>query len=115
MSTLSRRAQAAVLVTAVVTGYAGAAAYTALAAPALPVAEDFGPGDGLDRYVVTAAGGDAAALLGTLTALDGVANAQRLSDGRAIVATGELSADDLAAVGGWRRSRSRPGCPCSGP
>ncbi len=100
MSTLSRRTQAVVLVTAAATGFAGAATVVALAAPPVAEAEDWGPGDGLDRYVVTADGGDAGALLGTLAALDGVANAQVLSDGRALVATGRLTADDLAAVDG---------------
>ncbi|MGX5654248.1 S8 family serine peptidase, partial [Geodermatophilus nigrescens] len=114
MSTLSRRTQAAVLVSAVVVGYAGAAAYTALAAPALPVAEDFGPGDGLDRYVVTADSGDVAGLLGALEALDGVEHAQRLDDGRALVATGELSAADLEAVEGVAAVELSPQVPVLG-
>ncbi|MGY1651255.1 S8 family serine peptidase [Geodermatophilus sp. SYSU D01119] len=114
MSTLSRRTQAAVLVSAVVVGYAGAAAYTALAAPALPVAEDFGPGDGLDRYVVTAESGDAAALLGPLEALDGVATAQRLSDGRALVAADGLGAADLASVDGVSAVEFSPPVPVFG-
>ena len=74
MSTLRRRTQAGVLVTALVAGYAGAAAYTALAAPAVAVAGDLGPGDGLTRYVVTATTGDAAGLLEPLAALEGVAS-----------------------------------------
>ncbi|MEX5720681.1 S8 family serine peptidase [Geodermatophilus maliterrae] len=100
MSTLRRRTQAGVLVTAVVAGYAGAAAYTALAAPAVAEAEGFGPGDGLTRYVVTATSGNAAGLLDPLGALDGVASAQRLSDGRALVATDRLDRGDLAALDG---------------
>ncbi|WP_369256267.1 S8 family serine peptidase [Geodermatophilus amargosae] len=114
MATLRRRTQAVVLVTAVVTGYAGAAAYTALAAPAVPVAEDFGPGDGLDRYVVTAEDGNAAALLGTLTALDGVVNAQGLGEDSALVATDGLSADDLAAVEGVAAVEVSPRVPVLG-
>ena len=50
---------AAVLVAAAVVGYVGAAAYTALARPSVPFASDFGPDDGLTRYVLTASTGSA--------------------------------------------------------
>ncbi len=114
MSTLSRRTQAVVLVTAAATGFAGAATVVALAAPAVAVADGWGPDDGLSRYVVTADGGDAAALLAPLSAVDGVANAQRLSDGRALVATGGASAADLAAVEGVAAVETSPGVPVLG-
>jgi hypothetical protein len=51
---LRRGALAVVLVTDSVAGYAGAAAFSALAFPGVPVVSDFGPGDGLTRYVPTA-------------------------------------------------------------
>ena len=67
----STRVQAAVLVTAAVAGYAGAAAFSALAAPALPVITDWGPGDGLTRYALTATSGSASpALLAALEDVD---------------------------------------------
>jgi len=50
----SKRVQALVLTAAVAAGYAGAAAYSAWALPSVAVASDFGPGDGLTRYVLTA-------------------------------------------------------------
>ena len=50
----SKRVQALVLAAAVAGGYAGAAAYSAWALPSVAVATDFGPGDGLTRYVLTA-------------------------------------------------------------
>ncbi len=50
----SKRVQALILAAAVAAGYAGAAAYSAWALPSVPVATDFGPGDGLTRYVLTA-------------------------------------------------------------
>ncbi|SDE40409.1 IPT/TIG domain-containing protein [Blastococcus fimeti] len=100
----SKRIQALVLVSALAFGYAGAAAYSAYAAPSLPplpVASDLGPGDGLTRYVVTAASGsDQAALLAGLEAVDGVAHAQPLDDVRALVAVDGVPADELAAVPG---------------
>ncbi|NEM06737.1 S8 family serine peptidase [Geodermatophilus normandii] len=114
MATLSRRTQAVVLVTAAATGFAGAATVVALAAPSVAVADGWGAGDGLDRYVVTADSADAAALLTPLTTLDGVASAQRLSDGRALVATDGLTADDLAAVDGVASVEVSPQVPVLG-
>ncbi|MCV2490217.1 S8 family serine peptidase [Geodermatophilus sp. YIM 151500] len=92
-----KRAQAVLLTAAAVAGYAGAAAWAALAGPAVPVITDLGEGDGLTRYVVTAAGSDLPAALETV---DGVVSAQALSDGRVLVATDDLSAGDLASVPG---------------
>ncbi len=103
MPHLTRRTQAAVLVAAAVAGYTGAAVYSALASPTLPpllVATDFGPGDGLTRYVVTAATGDVAPLLGVLEAVPGVAHAQSLDEDTALAATEDLTPDVLRAVGG---------------
>lgn len=97
----SRRVQAVILATALAAGYGGAAAYTAMASPSLPVVSDFGPGDGLTRYVVAAAeGGVGDDVLAGLSAVDGVVSAQPLSDGRALVATDALTPRDLAAVAG---------------
>jgi serine protease len=97
----SKRVQAMVLATAAVAGYGLAAAYTALAAPALPVISDWGPGDGLTRYVLTSADGAMSpALLADLERVDGIVNAQSLSDGRALVATDDLLAQDLRVLPG---------------
>ena len=96
----SKRVQALVLAAAVTAGYAGAAAYSAWALPSVAVATDFGPGDGLTRYVLTASSGDAAALLPALEATDGVVTAQRLTDGRALVATKGLPPQALEVVPG---------------
>ena len=60
----SKRIQALILAAAVAAGYAGAAAYSAWALPSVAIASDFGPDDGLTRYVLTAASGDASGLLG---------------------------------------------------
>ena len=79
-------------------GYAGATAYSAWALPSVPVATDFGPGDGLTRYVLTAASGDATCLLAGLEATDGVVSAQRLSDGRALVATKGMAPQHVSGV-----------------
>lgn len=97
----SKRVQALVLAAALAAGYGGAAAWTALAAPSLAVVTDFGPGDGLTRYVVSAAAGSPVDDLVTgLDAVDGVVSAQVLSDGRALVATDALTPRDLSAVEG---------------
>jgi serine protease len=97
----SKRLQALVLAAALAAGYGGAAAYTALAAPSVPAVPALGPGDGLSRYVVSAAAGspvgDVIADLGTVA---GVVSAQPLSDGRALVATDALTPRDLEAVAG---------------
>jgi subtilisin family serine protease len=97
----STRIQALVLAAAVALGYGGAAAWTAMAEPSLPVVGDWGDGDGLTRYVVTAAAGTAPAdLLTGLEAVDGVVSAQALSDGRALVATDGLAPQQLTALPG---------------
>ena len=107
----SKRVQALVMATAVVAGYAGAAAYSALAAPALPVITDWGPGDRLTRYVVTASGAASPSLLGALEDVDGVVSAQPLSDGRALVATEGLPPRDLRAVVGVTSVEVSPSVP----
>ncbi|MET0763585.1 MAG: S8 family serine peptidase [Blastococcus sp.] len=97
----SKRVQALVLATAVVAGYAGAAAFSAWAQPAVPIATDFGPDDGLTRYVLTATSGTASDdLLAELERTEGVVNAQRLRDGRALVATESLAPQHLEALPG---------------
>jgi hypothetical protein len=97
----SKRVQAVVLTTAVVAGYAGAAVYSALAQPALEIATDFGPGDGLTRLVLTAdAGSFDAAALEALGALDGVVSAQSVYAGRALVAADDLVPQDFVGVPG---------------
>lgn len=110
--------QAAVLVTAAVAGYAGAAAFSALAAPALPpvaVATDFGPGDGLTRYALTAQPGALDDdLLAALDAVPGVASAQSLGDGRALVATDGVTPERLGAVSGVAAVELSPSVPVLG-
>ena len=111
----STRVQAVILASALAAGYGGAAAYTALAAPSLPVVTDFGPGDGLTRYVVAAAeGGLGDDVLAGLTAVDGVVSAQPLSDGRALVATAALTPRDLATVAGVGAVEPSPSVPLFG-
>jgi serine protease len=108
----SKRVQAMVLATAAIAGYAGAAAYSALAAPVLPIITDWGPGDGLTRYVLTAsAGATSPELLAGLEDVDGVVSAQSLSDGRALVATDGLVAQDLATVPGVSGVEISPSVP----
>jgi hypothetical protein len=108
----SKRIQAIVLATAAVAGYGGAAAYSALAAPVLPVITDWGPGDGLTRYVLTAASGTASPeLLAGLEDVDGVVSAQSLSDGRALVATDGLLPQHLGAVAGVSGVEISPSVP----
>ena len=110
----SKRVQALILAAAVAGGYAGAAAYSAWAQPSVAIASDFGPGDGLTRYVLTAASGDAAALLPALTATDGVVNAQRLSDGHALIATEGLPPQALEALPGVADAEFSPSVPVLG-
>jgi serine protease len=111
----TKRVQAMVLATAAVAGYAGAAVLTASAAPAVPVVSDWGPGDGLTRYVLTAASGPAGPdLLATLEDVDGVVSAQTLSDGRALVATDALVPADLGAVAGISSVELSPQVPVAG-
>ena len=56
---MRKRVQALVLATAIVAGYAGAAAFSACGLPAVPVATGFGPDDGLTRFVLTSSSGTA--------------------------------------------------------
>src|SRR4051812_36022044 len=109
---LRRGALAGVLVTASVAGYAGAAAYSALASPAGPVVNDFGPGDGLIRYVLTADEGVSPAdLVGAVTPADGVVNAQPVGADRALVATEGLAPHDLEALPGVADAEYSPAVP----
>ena len=97
----SKRIQALVLATALVAGYTGAAAFSAWGLPAVPVATGFGPDDGLTRFVLTASSGTASDdLLAALEATAGVVDAQRLRDGRALVATEGLGPHHLEVVPG---------------
>src|SRR4051812_28541352 len=67
------RVQAVVLAAALAVGYAGAAVYSAMAAPSLPIITDFGPGDGLTRFVLTAQNDVATPdLVHSLESVDGV-------------------------------------------
>ncbi|MBW8765717.1 MAG: S8 family serine peptidase, partial [Geodermatophilales bacterium] len=97
----SKRVQAVVLAAALAVGYAGAAVYSAMAAPSLPIITDFGPGDGLTRLVLTAENDVATPdLVHSLESVDGVVTAQPLHDGRVLVATEGLLPQHLAAVEG---------------
>ena len=109
---LRRGALAVVLVTASVAGYAGAAAYSALASPAVPVAADFGPDDGLTRYVLTADEGVSPAdLVAAVAPADGVVNAQPVGADRALVATEGLAPHDLEALPGVADAEYSPAVP----
>src|SRR5687768_17555248 len=105
----TKRGQAVVLAMAAVAGYSGAATYAAWAEPGIAIATDFGPDDGLTRYVLTADSGDATSdLLAALEATDGVVNAQRLFNGRALVATESLVPHQLEAVPGVADAEPSP-------
>jgi hypothetical protein len=109
---LRRSALAVVLVTASVAGYAGAAAYSALASPAVPLVSDFGPGDGLTRYVLTAdAGLTPADLVRAVTGAEGVVNAQPVGTDRALVATEGLAPHDVEALPGVADAEYSPAVP----
>ncbi|MGY2001675.1 S8 family serine peptidase [Blastococcus sp. SYSU DS1024] len=74
-------------------GFGGTAVIGTLAsaAPAVPVADDFGPdGDGLTRLVVTLDGGVTAEQVALLDAHPAIASAQSLFDGSALVAGKDL-------------------------
>ncbi|MCZ2838168.1 S8 family serine peptidase [Modestobacter sp. VKM Ac-2985] len=103
------------VVAAALTGFGGAAAVDALVGPPLPVAEGFGPGDGLTRYVVTAAAGDATPeFLAGLDQQDGVDSAQRLSDGTALVAVDRTALPRLRSLPGIAAVEVSPSVPVSG-
>ncbi|CCG05484.1 S8 family serine peptidase [Blastococcus saxobsidens] len=95
----SKRVLGVTLTSAVVAGYAGAAVWSAWAAPPIEQATGFGDGDGLTRYVLTAdtTAGD---LLAELESVPGVASAQWVDVDRALVAADGLSPERLAAVPG---------------
>ncbi|WP_143018754.1 S8 family serine peptidase [Geodermatophilus sp. DSM 45219] len=100
------------LVTASVAGYAGAAAVSALALPAVQEATDFGPGDGLSRYVLTADQGvPPAELVAALGSADGVVNAQPVGGDRVLVATAGLAPHHLEALPGVADAEYSPAVP----
>ncbi|MCZ2815788.1 S8 family serine peptidase [Modestobacter sp. VKM Ac-2984] len=105
------------VVAAALTGFGGAAAVDALAGPGLPiaVADGFGAGDGLTRYVVTGAAGDATPeFLADLDQQDGVDSAQRLYDGTALVATDGISVQTLRSLPGVADVELSPSIPALG-
>ncbi|MGY1638631.1 S8 family serine peptidase [Geodermatophilus sp. SYSU D00742] len=114
-SLIRRRGLAVVLAAAAVAGYAGAAAVTALAEPAVAVAGDHGPDDGLSRYVVTAdAGVSTEDLVVALDVAGDVVDVQALSDGRALVATEGLAPHHLEALPGVADAEYSPPVPVLG-
>jgi len=96
--TADRRILAAGMVTTVVLGFSVAAAVDALAAPDVPVADGWGPDDGLTRWVLGTA--DPAALVAAAEATPGVASAQPLFDGGVLVAADTAGPSVLAAIPG---------------
>lgn len=113
--TSSRQVRAVAVVAAALTGFGGAAAVDAMARPQLAVADDFGAGDGLTRYVVTAAAGDASPeLLAALAGQDGVDSAQLLFDGSALVAADGVTPQQLRAVAGVSTVEFSPSVPVLG-
>ncbi len=109
---LRRTVLAGALVTASVADYAGAAAFSALASPAVPVAADFDPGDGLTRYVLTADEGLAPGdLVRAVAPADGVVNAQPVGTDRVLVATRGLAPHHLEALAGVADAQHSPSVP----
>ncbi len=109
---VDRRILAAGVVATVVTGFAVAAAVDALAAPEVAVAEGYGPGDGLSRWVLGT--DDPAALVAAATATPGVVNAQPLFDGGVLVATSSSDPTGLAAIPGVTSVEPSVSVPLSG-
>ncbi|WP_249522564.1 S8 family peptidase [Modestobacter marinus] len=110
-----RGVRAVAVVAAALTGFGGAAAVDALTGPTVAVADHFGPGDGLTRYVVTAAAGDATpGFLAGLDQQDGVDSAQRLYDGRALVAVDGPALPRLRALPGVAAVELSPSVPVLG-
>ncbi|WP_299952878.1 S8 family serine peptidase [uncultured Modestobacter sp.] len=113
--TSSRQVRAVAVVAAALTGFGGAAAVDAMAQPDVAVADGFGAGDGLTRYVVSATSGDASPeLLATLAGQDGVDSAQRLFDGSALVAADGVTPQQLRAVAGVSGVELSPSVPVLG-
>ncbi|MGY5883968.1 S8 family serine peptidase [Modestobacter lacusdianchii] len=115
--TSSRQVRAVAVVAAALTGFGGAAAVDAMAGRDLPIAEadGFGEGDGLIRYVVTAASGEATPeLLATLDGTAGVESAQPLPDGTALVAADGLPPAALRSVPGVADVEVSPPVPVLG-
>lgn len=76
------------------------------------MASDFGPGDGLTRYVLTADEGIVPAELVAAVALaDGVVNAQPVGTDRALVATTGLTPHDLETLPGVADAEYSPVVP----
>ncbi|GHE08697.1 S8 family serine peptidase [Klenkia taihuensis] len=98
--TADRRLVAVGMAATVVVGFAAAAVADTLRLPDVPVAvaDDYGPGDGLSRWVLGTA--DPAALVTAATATPGVVNAQPLFDGGVLVATDTAGPSVLAAIPG---------------
>ena len=96
--TADRRILAAGTVAAVVVGFSVAAAVDALAAPDVAVADGYGPGDGLTRWVLGTA--DPATLVTAAATAPGVVNAQPLFDGGVLVATTSADPAGLAGLPG---------------
>ncbi|RBY92053.1 hypothetical protein DQ244_06990 [Blastococcus sp. TBT05-19] len=110
----SKRVMGIVLTSAVVAGYAGAAAWTAWAQPEIEVITGYGEGDGLTRYAVTAEAGAAGDLLAALETVPGVASAQWVDDGIALVAVDGVTPDRLRAVPGIDDVELSPSVPVLG-
>ncbi|MCO7220363.1 S8 family serine peptidase, partial [Klenkia sp. PcliD-1-E] len=96
--TTDRRVVAAGMAATIVVGFAAAAVADTLRLPDVPVAEGWGPGDGLSRWVLGTA--DPAALVTAAAAVPGVVNAQPLFDGTVLVATESADPTGLSAIPG---------------
>lgn len=111
----STRVRVVAAAAAALTGFGGAAAVDALAQPAVAVADGFGAGDGLTRYVLTSSAGPATpGFLDALDRVDGVASAQRLDDGAALVATDGVTPQALRALPGVATVEFSPTVPVAG-
>ena len=109
------RTRVVAVVAVALTGFGGAAAVDALARPAVAVADGFGPGDGLTRYVLTASAGPATPeFLAALDAVEGVDSAQRLDDGSALVATTGMPPQRLRSLPGVATVDFSPSVPVQG-
>ncbi|SDF94556.1 S8 family serine peptidase [Klenkia brasiliensis] len=96
--TADRRLVAVGMAATVVVGFAAAAVADTLRLPDVAVADDWGPGDGLSRWVLGTA--DPAALVVAASAAPGVVNAQPLFDGTVLVATRSADPSALSSIPG---------------
>ncbi|SNS87035.1 Serine protease, subtilisin family [Geodermatophilus pulveris] len=109
---LRRGGLSVVLVGSVVAGYVGAAAISALAAPDVREATEFGPGDGLTRFVLTPAPGVVPAdLARAVGGADGVVTAQVVGGQRVLAATDGLAPQQLEALPGVADAEFSPTVP----